>query len=359
MAVTLTPCQYPNMEYRRLGNTGLFISAISLGGWTTIGGYVDEESNFAILKQAYDLGINFFDTAEAYSAGQSEIVIGKAIKKYGWKRNDLVISTKVNFGAAYGGNDVNNVGLSRKHIVEGTRACLQRLDLEYVDLILAHRPDRYTPMEEIVRAFTHVIERGWAFYWGTSMWSAEEITEACQIAQRLGLIAPVVEQPVYNLVEREKVEGEFARVCPGYGIGLTVWSPLKQGILTGKYNDSLDKIPEGTRLSSSKDQYTQGVAATYGSEQWRSMIEKVKKLEAVAKKLDCKLSNLALAWVLKNGNVTTCLTGASSTQQVIENVESLKLVPKLTPEILAEIDELLENKPVREPKRFGMGMVKN
>lgn len=173
---------------------------------------------------------------------------------------------------------MNNHGLSRKHIVEGTKACLERLDLEYVDIIYAHRPDRLTPMEEVVRAFNYVIEKGLAFYWGTSMWNVEEITEACLIAKNLGLIAPVVEQPLYNVIEREKVDVEYARLCPQYGIGLTVWSPLKQGILTGKYNDALDKIPAGTRLAEAKDDYTKQLAAAFGGTEWVSTIEKVKKL---------------------------------------------------------------------------------
>ncbi|KAI5302847.1 hypothetical protein KEM56_000291 [Ascosphaera pollenicola] len=380
MAVTISSTKFPEMEYRRLGNSGLFISSISLGGWVTLGGHVGDEKTFEIMKQAYDLGINFFDTAEAYSKGESEIVMGKAIKKFGWKRNDLVISTKIYLGGAFGENSVNNSGLSRKHIVEGTKACLARLDLEYVDLIYAHRPDRLTPMEEVVRGFNYVIEKGWAFYWGTSMWNAEEIAEACLVAKNLGLIAPIVEQPLYNVIEREKVDVEYARICPQYGIGLTVWSPLKQGILSGKYNDALDKIPAGTRLAEAKDDYTKGMAAAFGSAEWVATIEKVKKLtvrfaaspppkeydsrltrtvQTIAEKLDCKLAQLALAWVLKNQNVTTCLTGASSPQQVVDNVASLKVVPKLTPEIMAEIEELMGNAPQLPADRFGQSSRRN
>ncbi|EJT76765.1 hypothetical protein GGTG_06680 [Gaeumannomyces tritici R3-111a-1] len=198
------------MSYRRLGDTGLHVSALGLGGWLTFGGHVENEKTFAIMKQAYDCGINFFDTTESYAGGQSEIVMGQAIKKFGWKRNDIVISTKLNWGGANGEVLINNHGLSRKHIIEGLRASLQRLDLEYVDIVYAHRPDRLTPMEETVRAFNHVIEiKGWALYWGTSEWSADEIAEACGIAHHLGLVPPVVEQPEYSVLARDKVERQF------------------------------------------------------------------------------------------------------------------------------------------------------
>ncbi|KAI5307670.1 hypothetical protein KEM55_007710, partial [Ascosphaera atra] len=259
------------------------------------------------------------------------------------------------FGSAFGDNNVNNLGLSRKHIIEGTRACLQRLDLEYVDLLYAHRPDRLTTMEEIVRGFNQVIEKGWAFYWGTSMWNAEEIAEACTVAKNLGLIGPVVEQPLYNVIDRQKVDVEYARLCPQYGIGLTVWSPLKQGILTGKYSSSQAKPPEGTRMAEAKDRYTSTQVASWGSEEWLSTIAKVEKLQTIAEKLGCKVSQLALAWCLKNQNVTTCLTGASRPEQVIDNVESLKVVPKLTPEVMDEIDTVMENKPQLQPARFDSG----
>ncbi|PGH00050.1 hypothetical protein AJ79_08321 [Helicocarpus griseus UAMH5409] len=343
-----------DMLYRRVGNSGLYVSVISLGGWLTYGGHVDEEGTLQCMKQAYDLGINFFDTAESYAAGQSEILMGKAIKKFGWKRNDLVISTKVvNFGAAFGEVKINNYGLSRKHIIEGTLASLKRLDLDYVDIIYAHRPDRLTPMEETVRAFNYLIDKGLTFYWGTSMWSADEISEAAGIAKSLGLIGPIVEQPLYNAIDRQKVEGEFQRLYSRCGIGLTVFSPLKGGVLTGKYNDATTEPPKGTRFAESKDAYTLSVRKVYGGEAWTANIEKVAKLKTVADKLECKLSHLALAWCIKNENVSSVITGASRPEQVVENVESLKLLPKLTPEILAEIDELLGNKPPLDPERIG------
>ncbi|OOF95187.1 hypothetical protein ASPCADRAFT_396952 [Aspergillus carbonarius ITEM 5010] len=339
------------MLYRRVGNSGLHVSALGLGGWLTFGGHVDNEITFNCMKQAYDLGINFFDTAESYAGGQSEIVMGQAIKKFGWKRSDLVITTKLNWGLANGEILINNHGLSRKHIIEGTRASLERLQLEYVDIIYAHRPDRLTPMEETVRAFNHVIEKGWAFYWGTSEWSADEISEACGIARALGLIAPIVEQPLYNMLDRQKVEGQYQRLYSRCGIGLTTFSPLKMGLLSGKYNDATTQPPPGSRFAESNDKFASSVRQDWENEQWAGNIKKIVGLKALADKMEVKLSQLALAWCLKNENVSSVITGASRPEQVVDNVESLKLLPRLTPEVMAEIDEYLQNKPAQDPAR--------
>ncbi|RAH41961.1 putative voltage-gated K+ channel beta subunit (KCNAB) [Aspergillus aculeatinus CBS 121060] len=344
------PNKNKDMLYRRVGNSGLHVSALGLGGWLTFGGHVDNEITFQCMKQAYDCGINFFDTAESYAGGQSEIVMGQAIKKFGWKRSDLVISTKLNWGLANGEILINNHGLSRKHIVEGTRASLERLQLEYVDIIYAHRPDRLTPMEETVRAFNHVIEKGWAFYWGTSEWSADEISEACGIARALGLIAPVVEQPQYNMLTRQKVEGQFQRLYARCGIGLTVFSPLKMGLLSGKYNEATTQPPPGSRFAESNDKYANYVRSEWENE-WAGTIRTVQGLQGLADKLGVKLSQLALAWCLKNENVSSVITGASRPEQIVDNVESLKLLPRLTPEVMAEIDEYLRNAPEQDPAR--------
>ncbi|PYH83062.1 voltage-gated potassium channel subunit beta [Aspergillus uvarum CBS 121591] len=344
------PNKNKDMLYRRVGNSGLHVSALGLGGWLTFGGHVDNEITFQCMKQAYDCGINFFDTAESYAGGQSEIIMGQAIKKFGWKRSDLVISTKLNWGLANGEILINNHGLSRKHIVEGTRASLERLQLEYVDIIYAHRPDRLTPMEETVRAFNHVIEKGWAFYWGTSEWSADEISEACGIARALGLIAPVVEQPQYNMLTRQKVEGQFQRLYTRCGIGLTVFSPLKMGLLSGKYNDATTQPPPGSRFAESNDKYANYVRSEWENE-WAGTIKTVQGLQSLADKLGVKLSQLALAWCLKNENVSSVITGASRPEQIVDNVESLKLLPRLTPEVMAEIDEYLRNAPEQDPAR--------
>lgn len=237
--------------------------------------------------------------------------------------------------------------------MEGTRASLERLQLEYVDIIYAHRPDRLTPMEETVRAFNHVIDRGWAFYWGTSEWSADEIVEACGIAKSLGLIAPIVEQPLYNMLDREKVEGQFQRLYSRHGIGLTTFSPLKMGLLSGKYNDATAQPPPDSRFAVSEDNYIGKLRSEWGDEQWADTIRKVVGLKELADRLGVKLSQLALVWCLKNNNVSSVIMGASRPEQVIDNVQSLALLPKLTPEVMAEIDQFLLNKPAQDPARQG------
>lgn len=337
------------MTYRFLGRSGLQVSSISLGGWLTYGGHVDDEGTFKCMKAAYDSGVNFFDCAEAYAGGESEIVMGKAVKKFGWKRNDLVISTKLYWGTAFGDNPVNNKGLSRKHIVEGMDAALKRLDLDYVDLIYAHRPDRQTPMEETVRAFNHLIEQGKAFYWGTSMWSADEIAQAWRYADKLGLIGPLMEQPEYNMLSREKVEHEYTHLYRETGLGLTVFSPLNKGILSGKYKNG---IPDDSRFAQVSSPFVQGYLKRTPKEQWNAVIEQVNKLEPIAEKLGTKMSTLALAWVLKNPNVSSAIIGASTPEQVYENCQAVVVVDKMTPEIMAEVDEILGNKPAEITARF-------
>lgn len=337
------------MEYRFLGRSGLQVSALSLGGWLTYGGHVENENTFNCMKAAYDVGINFFDCAEGYSGGESEKVMGQAIKKFGWKRNDLVISTKINWGAAHGNNPVNNVGLSRKHIIEGVNAALERLQLEYVDLIYAHRPDRNTPIEETVRAFNHIINTGKAFYWGTSEWNADEIATAWRYADKLGLIGPLMEQPGYNMLTRHKVEKEFEHLYEEVGLGLTIFSPLKIGILTGKYNDG---IPKDSRLGSSDDPFVKSMNQRFGDEDWKKDIEIVAKLKPVADKLEISQANLALAWVLKNKRVSSAITGASRPEQIYDSVKALSAVAKLTPEVMEEIDGILGNKPAVMIRRF-------
>jgi aryl-alcohol dehydrogenase-like predicted oxidoreductase len=265
-----------------------------------------------------------------------------------------------NSGGANGEVLVNNHGLSRKHIIEGLRASLKRLDLEYVDIIYAHRPDRLTPMEETVRAFNHVIEqKGWAMYWGTSEWSSDEIAEACGVAKQLGLIAPVVEQPQYNLLARQKVEGEFQRLYSRFGIGLTTFSPLKFGLLSGKYNDSPDAPPAGSRFAEGKDKFVDSMRNSYGNEDWKEMVDKATKLavclrvvkmrnkamanfaQPIAKKLGISQSQLSLAWCLMNPHVSAVITGASRPEQVVENCAALRVLDKMSPEVMAEIDEIV------------------
>lgn len=294
------------------------------------------------MKAAYDAGINFFDCAEGYAEGKSEIVMGKAIKKFGWKRNDLVISTKIYWGGAFGDNPVNNGGLSRKHIIEGTEASLKRLQLDYVDLIFCHRPDRNTPVEETVRAMNHLINTGKAFYWGTSEWNSEEIAMAWACAEKLNLIGPVMEQPQYNMLARDKVEREFALLYENYGLGLTIFSPLKTGILTGKYNDG---IPGDSRIAKASEGYTTSQRESYGNEEWEKTLAQVRQLKPIADKLGIDQATLALAWVLKNPRVSSAITGASKVEQVHKSVKALNVVSRLDNQVMAEIDSVLGNKP--------------
>jgi aryl-alcohol dehydrogenase-like predicted oxidoreductase len=244
---------------------------------------------------------------------------------------------------------VNNKGLSRKHIIEGLDASLARLGLDYVDLLYAHRPDRQTPMEETVRAFNHVIEKGKALYWGTSEWNADEIASAWRVADRLGLIGPIMEQPAYNMLDREKVEKEYAHLYRETGLGLTVFSPMKQGILSGKYKDG---VPKDSRFAQEQVEFIAGYWKRTGKDTWDATIQKVNKLQPIADDLGVKMSTLALAWVLANPNVSSAITGASSPDQVHENVRAVEVVDKLTPDILAKIDEVLGNKPPAVVPRF-------
>jgi len=349
MASAEAPKDLPKMQYRFLGRSGLQVSCISLGGWLTYGGHVENEKTFACMKAAYDSGINFFDCAEGYAGGESEKVMGECIKKFGWKRNDYVISTKINWGAANGDNPVNNGGLSRKHLVEGTLASLSRLQLDYVDLLYAHRPDRNTPMEEIVRGFNYLIDTGKTFYWGTSEWNADEIERAHHVATRLNLVGPVMEQPQYNMLVRDRVEREYALLYEEHGLGLTPFSPLKAGILTGKYNDGL---PEDSRFAKSDDNFAKSMKARFETEDWQQEAKKVASLKPIADKLGVSQAALAMAWVLKNPNVASAITGASRVEQVYDSVKSLDVVPKLTEEVMKEIDEVLGNKPTALTRRF-------
>lgn len=327
------------MEYRRLGKLGLRVSALSLGAWVTYGGQVGEETAYQCMSAAYEAGVNFFDNAEAYADGNAEIVMGKVLKKAGWNRSDLVLSTKI----FWGGDGPNSSGLSYKHIIEGTNASLNRMQTEYVDLIFCHRPDITTPIEETVWAMNQVIRQGKAFYWGTSEWSAQQIMEAYGFARREHLIPPAMEQPQYNMFHRERFEHEYARLYSEIGLGTTIWSPLASGLLTGKYNDG---IPEGSRLDLEGYEW---LRSRYDSEDGQRMIEKVRQLSSVAADLNCSLAQLGLAWCLKNPNVSTVITGASRAEQVSENMQALDLVSQLDDEIMERIETILENKPEPVP----------
>lgn len=326
------------MEYRFLGKSGLKVSALSFGSWVTFHTQADEHLAYDLMKEAFDSGVNFFDNAEVYADGNSEIIMGKVLKKAGWKRSDLVISTKI----FWGGNGVNDRGLSRKHIIEGTNAALKRLQLEYVDLIFCHRPDIHTPMEEVVRAMNFIINQGKAFYWGTSEWSSAQIIEAIDVAHRNNLIPPLMEQPEYNLFHREKVELEFSKLYSEYGYGTTIWSPLASGLLTGKYSDG---IPSGSRLDLEEYSWLKNRIMSQGMEE---KVQKVLKLRDIAQSIDISLPQLAIAWCLKNPNVSTVITGASKVEQLKENMKTINFVGKLDSEIMNKIENVVQNKPAAE-----------
>lgn len=326
------------MEYRSLGRSGLKISALSFGSWVTFGDQMTEDVASACMKTAYDAGANFFDNAEAYARGRAEIIMGNIIKKAGWRRSDLIISTKI----FWGGKGVNERGLSRKHVIEGTNASLSRLQMDYVDLIYCHRPDVETPIEETVWAMNQVINQGKALYWGTSEWSARQLTEAYHVARREHLLPSAMEQPQYNMFHRDRVEKEYASLYQEFGLGTTIWSPLAGGLLTGKYNDGIPPESRGTLTG------YEWLREKYEGAEAESRIKKVRQLKLIADELGASLAQMALAWCLKNPSVSSVITGASRPEQVVENMKAMDIVDKLTPEIMDRIEGILENKPVPE-----------
>lgn len=325
------------MEYRHLGRTGIRVSELSFGSWVTFHTQADVDAAAEMMAAAYDAGVNFFDNAEAYAGGRSEEVMGSALKKLKWRRGSYLVTTKIYWGLHDGVNEKNT--LNRKRLIEGINGSLQRLGLEYVDVLYCHRPDHTTPIEETVWAMHNIIEWGKAMYWGTSEWSAAEIVQAIEVAERHHLHKPVTEQPVYNLFERHRFSGEYERFYRDYGYGATTWSPLASGLLSGKY---LKGIPQDSR------------AALKGYE-WlkerltdKARLAKVQALEAIAQELGCTLAQLSIAWCLKNPFVSTVITGASRVAQVHENMRAAEIAPKLTPEILARIDAIFGGKKEEE-----------
>lgn len=310
------------MQYNKLGKAGIRISEISYGSWITFAKQVGVSEAKTIMHSAFDRGVNFFDNAEAYANGEAEIVMGKILKEF--TREELVVSTKI----FWGGSGPNDTGLSRKHLIEGTKKSLQRMQLEYVDLLFCHRPDPNTTIEETVLTMDSLVRSGLVFYWGTSEWEAPQIEEAYETAKKLNCIPPSMEQPKYNIFFRDHLEKDYLPLFKRYGLGTTIWSPLASGILSGKYNQS---IPQNSRLANE---------AWLMPNNFSQLIEQTKQLDEIAKALNCKLSQLAIAWCLKNPNVSSVITGASKVEQLIENLEAKDVKIKLTPDVMRRIDEI-------------------
>ncbi len=320
------------MEYRKLGKSGLQVSELSFGSWITFGNQVEEKTAAECLSYAYENGVNFFDNAEVYASGKSEEVMGKLIQDMGWKRDTYIVSSKV----FWGGELPTQRGLHRKHLVEACHAALKRLRVDYLDLYFCHRPDKNTPMEETVWTMHNLIQQGKILYWGTSEWSAQEIQEAFMVARQHNLIPPTMEQPQYNMFVRKKVEAEFKKLLEEYGYGTTIWSPLASGVLTGKYNDG---IPEGSRLTRSELSWVKDKMLT------ESNIEKVRSLTTLTNELGMSLAHMALAWCLKNKNVSTVITGATKLSQLKENLKAAEMQELLNEEVMDKIEAILQNKP--------------
>ena len=326
------------MEYRRLGRSGLKLSALSFGSWVTFGPQVDVDAAVECMRIAFEAGVNFFDNAETYAQGQSEIIMGKALKKLGWSRDSYCVSSKVFFGVSRDPLPTQK-GLSRKHIVDACEQALERLQVDYLDLFFCHRPDPDTPVEETVRAMHDLIARGKVLYWGTSEWPEARIREACEIADRRNLTPPTMEQPQYNMFERKRVEQEYAPLFKDFGIGTTIWSPLYLGVLTNKYADG---IPDGSRMT--LPQYAwlrERVTGPVGQKR----VAAVRDLAKIAESVGTDTTLLALAWCLKNPNVSTVILGASNADQLRHNLGALSVVPRLDAGIMKSIQAVLSRTP--------------
>ena len=320
------------MNYRNLGKTGLKISELSYGSWVTFSFQLDQKDATDMLKIAYDNGINFFDNAEAYASGDSEKIMGKAIKSLGWKRDTYIISSKV----FWGGEKPTQRGLSHKHVVDACNNALKRLQVDYLDLYFCHRPDPETSIEETVRAMHTLIMQGKVCYWGTSEWSALDIQEAYEISRKLNLTPPSMEQPEYNMFRRDKMEDEYLPLFAKEKLGTTIWSPLASGLLTGKY---ISGMPSGTRTSLKNYKF---IKESFESDSYKEKHEKVKKLKVIADDLSIPLTNLALSWCLKNSNVSTVILGASKKDQLIENLKTINYLELLEDSVMSQIESILK-----------------
>ena len=320
------------MNYRNLGKTGLKISELSYGSWVTFSFQLDQKDATDMLKIAYDNGINFFDNAEAYASGDSEKIMGKAIKSLGWKRDTYIVSSKV----FWGGEKPTQRGLSHKHVVDACNNALRRLQVDYLDLYFCHRPDPETSIEETVRAMHTLIMQGKVCYWGTSEWSALDIQEAYEISRKLNLTPPSMEQPEYNMFRRDKMEDEYLPLFAKEKLGTTIWSPLASGLLTGKY---INGMPSGTRTSLKNYKF---IKESFESDSYKEKHEKVKKLKVIADDLSIPLTNLALSWCLKNSNVSTVILGASKKDQLIENLKTINYLELLEDSVMSQIESILK-----------------
>ena len=326
------------MKYRQLGKSGAHVSELSFGAWVTFAKQADVGLAAEMIKTAYDAGVNFFDNAEAYEKGNAEVVMGDAIKKLGLRRDSYLISSKV-YGGAVQDPNPNQWGLSRIHIYDGCHQALDRLHVEHLDLYFCHRPDPRIPMEETVRAMTELIQQGKVRYWGTSEWSAQQIMEAHMTARQFNLIPPTMEQPQYNMFERYRFEVEYGRVYDTVGLGTTIWSPLASGMLSGKYNDG---IPEDSRINLPGYEW---LKKFFESDEGQSRIRKTRELTGIADDLGTTMPRMALAWCLKNPNVSTVITGASKVEQLQDNLNALDVVDQLTDDVMTKIEEILQTKP--------------
>ena len=323
------------MDYRRLGKSGLRVSELSYGSWVTFSFQLDKAKAKKTMKHAYDAGINFFDNAEVYAAGESEKIMGSALKELGLQRDTYTVSSKVFFG----GQLVTQRGLNAKHIRDGCDAALKRLKLDYLDLFFCHRPDFHTPVEETVRAMDVLVKQGKILYWGTSEWPADRIREAYLIAYKYGLTPPAMEQPEYNMFNRMKMEKEYLGLFDSEGMGTTIWSPLASGVLTGKYNSG---VPKGSRMSLPEYKFLRDKLE---SKEGSDRLNKVKRLGKVADRLEVSLAQLSLAWCLKNKNVSTVILGATNTKQLDENLKSIQYKDLLTDSVMGRIESILKNMP--------------
>jgi voltage-dependent potassium channel beta subunit len=330
------------MEYRRLGKSGLRVSEFSFGAWVTFAKQVGEDDAASIMGAAYDGGVNFFDNAEGYESGNAEIVMGEALKKLGWSRDTYMVSSKV----FWGGKKPTQRGLSAKHVTDGAHQALKRLQVDYLDLYFCHRPDIATPIEETVRAMHNLVVQGKVIYWGTSEWNAQQLTEAHAVARREHLTPPTMEQPEYNMFRRENVEKEYLPIYE-LGLGTTIWSPLASGFLTGKYNDG---IPGDSRVNLPGYEW---LKRSLESAEGKAKIEKVKKLAVLAKEIGLPVHHMALLWCNANPHVSTVILGASKKSQLVDNLKALDSKSKMTPDVMAKIEEILGNKP-EAPRAFAL-----